>query len=72
MISQLLRLYMRVNEIGMRELGPEIGISAATVSRISRGESVDGLTMLKLINWLFKDRSTQRGKKAVTQKDKAE
>lgn len=63
MISQLLRLYMRVNEIGMRELGPEIGISAATVSRITRGESVDGLTMLKLINWLFNDRATNRGRK---------
>jgi DNA-binding Xre family transcriptional regulator len=54
MIGELISLYLRVNDIGVRDLAKELGISPATVSRITKGEQVDQKTLLKLIHWLFK------------------
>lgn len=53
MIGELLKLWMAVEGIKVRDLAAEIGVSASTVSRITRGESMDAATMLKLIRWLF-------------------
>ena len=56
MIAELLRLYLAVNHIGVREFAKTVDISPATVSRITRGEQIDAATMLKMIRWLFEVR----------------
>jgi transcriptional regulator with XRE-family HTH domain len=53
MIGKLLKLYLAVEGIAVRDFAAELGVSAATVSRITRGEQVDQNTMLKLMTWLF-------------------
>ena len=40
----------------MRKLAPEIGISSATLHRICAGYAMDADTLLKVINWMTKDR----------------
>lgn len=54
-LGDLLGLYCRVNRVSTRTLGAEIGVSAATVSRITTGRPMDQVTMIKVINWLFKE-----------------
>lgn len=51
-IGQLLVLYRATKNYGVRELGREVGISAATLSRIERGHAMDADTLLKLWAWL--------------------
>lgn len=51
-IGRLLVLYRATQRQGVRELGQEIGISAATVSRIERGHAMDADTLLKMWAWL--------------------
>jgi transcriptional regulator with XRE-family HTH domain len=53
MIGELLKLWLAVEGVGVRDFAADVGISAATVSRITRGEAMDSATMLKLITWLF-------------------
>lgn len=48
-----MRSWRQKRDIGARELGQELGLSHGTVSRIERGEQIDGTTMMKLIAWLF-------------------
>lgn len=40
------------NRMGMRECASEIGISAATLSRIERGKMPDLMTYAKVCKWL--------------------
>ena len=54
MIGKLMRIYRSVNDFAVRRMAKEIGISAATLSRIERGNQMDAKTMIKLMNWLFK------------------
>lgn len=54
-IGQALLMHRAAHKKGVRQLGKEIGVSAATVSRIERDEDISGKTLLKLINWLFSD-----------------
>lgn len=56
MIGEILSLYLKVNNIKVRQFARQIDVSASTISRITRGEQVDQQTMLKLIQWLFKIR----------------
>jgi transcriptional regulator with XRE-family HTH domain len=53
-IGKVLRDWRRIEDIGVREAGKQIGLSHGTVSRIERGEQIDAATMMKLLNWLFK------------------
>ena len=46
-LGRLLVLYRATRNIGVRELGQEVGISAATLSRIERGHAMDADTLLK-------------------------
>ena len=55
MIGKVLRSYRVLREIGVRDLGKEIGVSAATISRIEQGKPCDGRTFVKIFNWLFKE-----------------
>lgn len=52
-IGRILKTYRVINEIGVRALAAELGVSAATVSRIEKNNPMDQATMLALITWLF-------------------
>jgi transcriptional regulator with XRE-family HTH domain len=53
-IGELLKKWRILNERTLRDLGKEIGVSAATLMRIEQGHAVDSATMVALIDWLFK------------------
>lgn len=59
-IGEVLRKWRRASDMGVREAAAEIGISHGTLSRIERGEDVDGRTMLKLIVWLMGSEKVER------------
>lgn len=44
--------YRLLAELTLRELGKEIGISAATLMRLEQGHSPDGVTLAKVFAWL--------------------
>lgn len=52
-IGDVLRKWRRASDMGIREAAEIIGVSHGTLSRIERGEAIDGKTMLKLIVWLM-------------------
>lgn len=43
-----------MSDIGVREAAKEIGVSHGTLSRIERGEAMDGNTLAKILLWLLK------------------
>ena len=51
-LGELIRLWRNVERIGIRDLAKEIGVSHATLSRIERGENMDGRSLAKIIHWL--------------------
>jgi transcriptional regulator with XRE-family HTH domain len=55
MIGNLLSLYRYKNDLTVRQMADQLGVSAATVSRIESGKDIDAKTLIKLINWLFGD-----------------
>ena len=52
-IGQLLKIYMAWRCVGVRELAGDIGVSTATVSRLTRGEKADLETYFKINKWLW-------------------
>jgi hypothetical protein len=55
-LGTMLRCFMAMEQISMRKLGPEIGISAATLHRVCSGYALDADTLLKVINWMSRSR----------------
>lgn len=53
-IGKLLKIHMNLNNIGVRDLAKEIGVSAATVSRLTGGKDCDLKTYFKISNWLWR------------------
>lgn len=53
-IGELLRKWRVMTEKSLRDVAKEIGIAHGTLSRTERGYPLDGTTMLKIINWLFR------------------
>ncbi len=51
-LGPVLRKYRLHAEKSLRELAAEIGVSSSTLSRVERGEEMDGETLAKIINWL--------------------
>lgn len=52
-IGEVLRRWRRASDLGIREAAKELGISHGTLSRIERGENMDGETLAKLLRWLL-------------------
>lgn len=48
-----LKLLRATKNVGIREQAKDIGISAATLSRIERGETCDTRSLVKLFTWLI-------------------
>jgi plasmid maintenance system antidote protein VapI len=55
-LGDMLRCYMAMEQISMRQLGPDIGISAATLHRVCSGYAMDADTLMKIINWMQRAR----------------
>jgi len=51
-LGEVLKKWRRMSDIGVREAAKEIGISHGTLSRIERGEAMDGNTLAKILVWL--------------------
>lgn len=57
------------SELTLREIGQEIGISAATLMRLEQGRDADASTIGKVLTWLFtndaekNDGSKSKGRK---------
>lgn len=54
-----LRLYREKFGMSLRELAEGIHLSAATLSRMERGEDVDSKTLITVLNYLFSKPSPQ-------------
>lgn len=52
-LGMMLNLYMASRGIGVRELGRMLGVSAATVSRITHGKQIDLATGVRLWMWML-------------------
>ena len=58
-LSEAVKLYLKVNSIGTRQVADETGMSHATVSRFLNGENVDSQHFLAIMNWLFQPEQEQ-------------
>jgi transcriptional regulator with XRE-family HTH domain len=56
-LAAMLKLYMRVNEIGTRELARKLDMSPATLSRIVNGKNSEMRNFVKLFVWLLETES---------------
>jgi transcriptional regulator with XRE-family HTH domain len=54
-LGKVIRKYRVTSELTLREVGKEIGISAATLMRVEEGRDPDGSTLAKILAWLFTD-----------------
>jgi transcriptional regulator with XRE-family HTH domain len=49
----MLALYRVSSGTGLRQMAADIGVSAATLSRIERGYAMDAVTLIVLWKWLL-------------------
>ena len=59
-LGKVIRYWRKMSDIGIREAAQQIGISHGTLSRIERGEAMEGETLAKVLGWLM---SKEREKK---------
>ena len=52
-LGEVIRRWRKMSEIGIREAAAEIGVSHGTLSRVERGEPMQGETLAKILAWLF-------------------
>jgi transcriptional regulator with XRE-family HTH domain len=51
-LGEVIRLWRKMSDLGVREVAADIGVSHGTLSRIERGEAMDGNTLAKVLVWL--------------------
>lgn len=52
-VGEVLKQWRLASKINVRDAAKIMGISAATLSRIERGENCDGHTLAKILTWFF-------------------
>lgn len=52
-LGELLQVYIAVKNTDLRSVAEEVGISAATLMRITHGRTPDADTFVKILNWLL-------------------
>jgi transcriptional regulator with XRE-family HTH domain len=52
-LGRMFALYRAAENLTLRDLAPQIGISAATLLRIEQGKATDVVTFLQLWAWLL-------------------
>jgi DNA-binding XRE family transcriptional regulator len=50
-LGMLLKRYRQWEEINVRDMAAQLGISAATLSRIEGGKPMDGISLAKILKW---------------------
>lgn len=55
-LGAMLRTFMAMERWSMRQLAPEIGISASTLHRLCAGYAMDADTLLKVVHWMVRSR----------------
>ena len=58
-LCEVLKQYRWVRKVGVRELAAEIGLSAATLSRIEHGEVPSGPKLAKILIWLLREEAQE-------------
>jgi hypothetical protein len=53
MLGELIRIHRSLHRYGTRGLSKQIGLSHSTLARVEKGEPMDGVTQIKIINWLL-------------------
>lgn len=53
-LGAVLRCYRLLNQLDLRTVGRQIGVSAATLMRIEAGRATDADTLLKILNWMLR------------------
>lgn len=48
----VLKKYRAMQEVTVRDLAQDVGVSAATMCRIENGMDCDSTTLMKIFNWL--------------------
>jgi transcriptional regulator with XRE-family HTH domain len=51
-LAEVLRSWRKMKDLSIRDVAHSVGVSAATLSRIERGENMDGVTLAKIFKWL--------------------
>lgn len=59
-LGDVLRKWRRGSDIGVREAAAQIGISAPTLSRVERGENMDGEILARILAWLLSNDGARR------------
>lgn len=54
-LGVVIKKYRRIQEVDIREVAKEIGISAPTLMRIEHGRDCDAQTLRLILNWLMDD-----------------
>lgn len=52
-IGTVLRRYRRVEDMDLRTMAKQLGISAATLMRVEIGHDPEGQTLAKLLRWML-------------------
>lgn len=55
-LAEMLRVYCRLNNIGVRELASKWESSPSTVSRLLNGKPIEMQTFVRVINWLLEEK----------------
>lgn len=59
-LGEMLRLFRKQHEYGVREMAEEIGLSTATYSRVERGYPCDMETFVRLLEWMVRGQRNDR------------
>ena len=54
-LGRIIRRYRAFEEISLRDLAKQTGVSLPTLSRIERGKMPDAPTLVRLLLWLFSE-----------------
>ena len=54
-LGDVLKTWRRVSELNIRDAAREIGIGVSTLSRIENGETMDGVTLSRILTWLMSE-----------------
>ena len=54
-LGDVLRKWRLMRDLTVREAAKVMGLSVATLSRIERGENMDGAVLAKILTWLLQN-----------------
>jgi len=52
-LGEVIRKWRQASDLTLKEASGRIGLSLATMSRVERGENLDGATLAKILCWLL-------------------